>query len=57
MLYDISHPYDLRLVLMKFSMGTEEIDVFLADPAADAEVKRKLLADVQPQGYEARESA
>jgi hypothetical protein len=50
-IYDISHPYDLRLVLNKPAISTEELDWFLADPAADPEVKRQLLADVQRQGY------
>lgn len=51
-IYDISHPHDLRVVLNKPSINTDEIDAFLADAQADPEVKRRLLADVQPQGYE-----
>jgi hypothetical protein len=50
-IYDISHPHDLRIVLNKPSINTEEVDAFLADVHADPEVKRRLLADVQPQGY------
>jgi hypothetical protein len=50
-LYDISHPHDLRVTLGKPSISTAEIDQFLEDSAADPEVKRQLLADVEAQGY------
>jgi len=52
--YDLSHPHDLRIALNKPTINTEEIDTVLADPDADQEVKRRLLADVEPQGYEPR---
>jgi hypothetical protein len=51
MLYDISHPHDLRVTLGKPSISTTEIDRFLDDPAADPQVQRQLLADVEAQGY------
>jgi hypothetical protein len=51
MLYDISHPHDLRVTLGKPSISTTEIDQFLDDPAADPQVQRQLLADVEGQGY------
>jgi hypothetical protein len=51
MLYDISHPHDLRITLGKPSISTTEIDQFLDDPAADPQVQRQLLADVEAQGY------
>jgi hypothetical protein len=51
MLYDISHPHDLRVTLGKPSISTTEIDQFLGDPAADPQVQRQLLADVEAQGY------
>lgn len=50
-IYDISHPYDLRFTLGKPSMNTAEIDQFLQNPASDPDVKRRLLTDVQAQGY------
>jgi hypothetical protein len=49
-LYDISHPHDLRVTLGKPSISTAEIDQFLADSAADPEVKRKLLAEHRSAG-------
>jgi hypothetical protein len=51
MLYDISHPHDLRVTLGKPSISTTEIDQLLDDPAADHQVQRQLLADVEVQGY------
>jgi hypothetical protein len=51
MLYDISHPHDLRVTLGKPSISTAEIDQFLEDSGSDPEVKRQLLADVEVQGY------
>ncbi|HEX4484150.1 MAG TPA: hypothetical protein VH081_10220 [Solirubrobacteraceae bacterium] len=51
MIYDISHPHDLRVVLSKPSITTEEIDAFIADVDADPAVKLRLLEDVEPQGY------
>jgi hypothetical protein len=55
-IYDISAPHDLRVVLNKPAMTTDEIDAFLADPDADPDVKRLLLLDVQPQGYDEAQS-
>jgi hypothetical protein len=49
--YDISTPHDLRVVLGKPHMTTEEIDSFVADADADPAVKLRLLEDVEPQGY------
>jgi len=50
-IYDISHPYDLRVALGKPTMTTDEIDRFLGDPEGDPEVRRQLLVDAQGQGY------
>jgi hypothetical protein len=50
--YDISAPHDLRVALKKPVINTAEIDSMLADPDADEAVKRQLLADVEPQGYQ-----
>jgi hypothetical protein len=49
--YDISAPHDLRVVLGKPHMTTEEIDAFIADAEASPAVKLRLLEDVEPQGY------
>jgi hypothetical protein len=49
--YDITHPHDLRGVLNKSSITTEEVDAFIADVDADPAVKLRLLEDVEPQGY------
>lgn len=57
MIFDISHPHDLRLQLDKPSLTAEEIDVFLDDADADSGLKEGLLADVEPQGYQRREAA
>ena len=51
MIYDITAPHDLRIVLSKPSITTEEIDAFIADVDADPAVKLRLLEDVEPQGY------
>jgi hypothetical protein len=51
MTYDITTPHDLRGVLGKESMTTEEIDSLIADGDADPAVKLRLLEDVEPQGY------
>jgi hypothetical protein len=51
MIYDITTPHDLRGVLGKESITTEEIDAFIADVDADPAVKLRLLEDVEPQGY------
>ena len=51
MLYDVSHPHDLRVALGKPRMTTAEIDAFLDDPDSDPELKRRLLIDAQAQGY------
>jgi hypothetical protein len=50
-IYDISHPYDLRVTLGKPTMTTAEVDCFLKDPDADPDIKRRLLVDVEQQGY------
>lgn len=52
MIYDISSPHDLRDVLKKISISTEEIESLLADPHADPEVKYRLVVDLKQQGYE-----
>jgi hypothetical protein len=52
MIYDISHPHDLRNVLKKISISTEEIDALLADTDTDTEIKHRLLVDLKQQGYE-----
>jgi hypothetical protein len=49
--YDISNPHDLRVVLGKPSITTEEIDSLIADADADPAVKLRVLEDVEPQGY------
>jgi hypothetical protein len=49
--YDITTPHDLRDVLGKESMTTEEIESFIADVDADPAVKLRLLENVEPQGY------
>jgi hypothetical protein len=49
--YDISNPHDLRVVLGKPSITTEEVDSLIADADADPAVKLRLLEDVEPQGY------
>lgn len=51
MTYDITAPHDLRGVLNKPHITTEEVDAFLADKDADPAVKLRLLEDVEPQGY------
>jgi hypothetical protein len=51
MIYDITHPHDLRVVLNKPSITTEEVDAFIADAHADPAIKLRLLEDVEPQGY------
>jgi hypothetical protein len=51
MIYDIATPHDLRGVLGRESVTTEEIDAFIADVDADPAVKLRLLEDVEPQGY------
>jgi hypothetical protein len=51
MIYDITTPHDLRGVLGKESITTEEIDSLIADVDADPAVKLRLLEDVEPQGY------
>jgi hypothetical protein len=51
MIFDISAPHDLRVVLNKPSITTEEVEAFIADPEADPAVKLRLLEDVEPQGY------
>jgi hypothetical protein len=51
MIYDISNPHDLRIVLGKPSITTEEVDAFIADVDADPAVRLRLLEDVEPQGY------
>jgi hypothetical protein len=51
MIYDITHPHDLRGVLNKPSITTEEVDAFIADADADPAVKLRLLEDVELQGY------
>jgi hypothetical protein len=51
MIYDITTPHDLRVVLGKPSITTEEVDSFIADADADPAVKLRLLEDVEPQGY------
>ena len=51
MIYDISAPHDLRVVLGKSSITTEEVDSFIHDADADPAVKLRLLEDVEPQGY------
>ena len=51
MIYDITHPHDLRVALGKPSITTDEVDSFLADADADPAVKLRLLEDVEPQGY------
>jgi hypothetical protein len=51
MIYDITTPHDLRVVLGKPRITTEEVDSFIADPDADPAVKLRLLEDVEPQGY------
>ncbi len=51
MIYYISHPHDLRVVLNRPTISTEEVDSFLADVDADPAVKLRLLEDVEPQGY------
>jgi hypothetical protein len=51
MTYDITTPHDLRVVLGKPSITTEEVDSFIADADADPAVKLRLLEDVEPQGY------
>ena len=50
--YDISYPYDLRRALNKPSITADEVEAVVADPDVDQEVKRRLLADLKPQGYE-----
>ncbi len=55
--YDISQPHDLRVVLGKPSITTEEVDFFIADAEADPAVKLRLLEDVEPQGYGPRGDA
>ena len=50
-IYDISHPYDLRVRLNKPAMTTEEIDALLTNPGIHADLKQQLQADVEPQGY------
>ncbi len=47
LIYDISHPHDLRVPMGKPLMNTEEIDAYLANPDADPDMKRVLLLDVQ----------
>ena len=49
--YDISQPHDLRAVIGKPSITSEEVDSFIADAHADPAVKLRLLEDVEPQGY------
>jgi hypothetical protein len=51
MIYDVTTPHDLRDVLGKESLTTEEIDSLIADVDADPAVKLRLLEDVEPQGY------
>ncbi len=51
MTYDITAPHDLRGVLNKPHITTEEVDALLADVDADPAVKLRLLEDVEPQGY------
>jgi hypothetical protein len=51
MIYDVTTPHDLRGVLGKESLTTEEIDALIADVDADPAVKLRLLEDVEPQGY------
>jgi hypothetical protein len=51
MIYDITTPHDLRGVLGKESITTEDVDSFIADADADPAVKLRLLEDVEPQGY------
>ncbi len=51
MIYDISTPRDLRGVLGKKSITTEDVDSFIAHADADPAIKLSLLEDVEPQGY------
>jgi hypothetical protein len=51
MIYDITTPHDLRGVLGRESISTEDVDSFIADADADPAVKLRLLEDVEPQGY------
>jgi hypothetical protein len=52
MSYDMLSAHDLKSAMgNRPGMTTDELDEYFSDPAADPDVKRLLLLDVQPQGY------